>query len=475
MAGTKKLTKIGIAFVTPELNKGESTFSEAGLQATGGTTTTATFAAGSTVAALYPEGGSASLAADLFNGCYLYFKSTTTTSALQGKAYKITDTVWAADVLTLTTETMASAPVSGDDCYIIGRVAAKDMSVTYGRRNLTRENVIRDTLDKPPSVKGLKEVSGSFSLEPIGLAASLGQGVTHALDVMSHVFEGFGQRTVKEVPAGIAINGTWSTGASGDLDALHGFVVGEDIVVADSSGNNAEISRITNVSTNTITVSPAFSRIPQDNDLVFGYEKYVAYDTGHRSFTIGYMQDDQLVVAKGCVLSLGISGSFGELYDMPIEFDAEDFELVDPAELGGELPANKPIPFISGYANFNDTAICMSSFDFAVNHGREELGDTCEGKEFFITSRETEVSFTARNKDKVLKNTWEENGTEAFLIVQLGNVVANGMAVICNKAQIQDPAAMADNNGIAYHDVSFAPVNDGTDDSVVNAPTIIRF
>lgn len=469
MSGNYKLSKIGRVFITPELNQGESLFSAAGLTATGGSGTTVTIAAGSSVASLYPSGGSASLWADLLNGCYVYFLSSTATSALQGKSYRISDTVWAADVLTLTTETMAATPASGDVFYVLGAVAAKGMSMSFGKENLTREDVIRDYLDKPSSVKGLSVVSGSFDLELIGLENSLGNGESHVFDHYSHIFEGFGQR---EVVLGTSVASNWGSATTGDVTGSSGLEAGDYIMI------NAEVRRVTNVTvgaTDTIVVTPAFSSAPLSGAEVNGCEKYVADDTGHRSFTIGHLMDDQMVVAKGALISFGINADFGQLVNMPVEFDAESYEIVDSAELGGELSVNKPIPFITGEAHFAGTELCLASLEFSAGHGREEIRDTCENKRFFITSREASLSCSMRNKNKDLKTTWEESGTQGVLIAQIGNAEKNCVAIGFNTAQIQDPASIADNNGILNYDVSFSPVNDGDDDTEVNHPVLLRF
>lgn len=470
MANDFKLSKIGRFFITPELNQGESLFSAAGLSASGGTTTTATFAAGSSVAALYPTGGSAALWADLLNGCYVYFLPSTTTSALQGKAYRITDTVWAADVLTLTTETMASAPASGDVCYVLGIPAAKNVSFSFGKENLSREDVVRDYLDKPSSVKGLSMVSGSFDLEPIGLENELGDGDSHVFDVYSHIFEGFGSR---DVILGTAVaGGDWGSTTTGDVTGSSGLSVGDFVMIG------GEVRKVTAVSvgaTDTITITPALSSAPVNGTEVYGCEKYTAYDSGHRAFTIGYLMDDQLVVCKGALISLGISGEFGQIGSLPVEFDAEEFEIVDSATLGGELSPNKPIVFIAGYANFNATELCLASMEFSVGHGREELRDICEGKRFFITARDSTFSCSLRDKNKNPKTSWEALGTQALLLAQYGNAPKYCIAVAFNNAQIQEPSSLSDKNGILYYDLSFAPVNDGDDDTEENAPLLLRF
>lgn len=476
MSGDFKRSKIGRVFVTPELNQGESLFSASGLVSTGGTTTTITLAADSSVAALYPEGGIAGHWADLLNGCYVYFHSNTTTGGLQGKAYRITDTAWAADVLTITTETMDATCASGNTFYVLGAVAAKNMSMSFGKENLTRDDVIRDYLDKPSSVKGLSVVSGSFDLELIGLENALGNGDSHVFDHYSHIFEGFGSR---EIVLGTAVASNWGSATTGDVTGSSGLEAGDYIMIG------GEVRRVTGVTvgaTDTIVVTPAFSSAPLSGAEVNGCEKYVADDTGHRSFTIGHLMDDQMVVAKGALISFGINADFGQLVNMPVEFDAESYEIVDSSDIatdeplfGGELSVNKPIPFITGEAHFAGTELCLASLEFSAGHGREEIRDTCENKRFFITSREASLSCSMRNKNKDLKTTWEESGTQGVLIAQIGNAEKNCVAIGFNTAQIQDPASIADNNGILNYDVSFSPVNDGDDDTEVNHPVLLRF
>ena len=467
MSGNYKLSKIGRVFITPELNQGESLFSAAGLTASGGTGTTITLTADSSVTNLYPT--AAADWNDLLNGCYVFFLASTTTSGLRSKAYRISDTAWASDVLTLTTETMDATPQNGDVFYVLGQVAAKGMSMSFGKENLTREDVIRDYLDKPSSVKGLSVISGSFDLELIGLENSLGNGESHVFDHYSHIFEGFGQR---EVVLGTSVASNWGSATTGDVTGSSGLEAGDYIMI------NAEVRRVTSVTvgaTDTIVVTPAFSSAPLSGAEVNGCEKYVAWDSGHRAFSIGHLMDDQLVVAKGCLLSMGISGEFGQLVNMSVEFDGEDYEIVDSAALGGEFTVNKPIPFITGQAHFAGTELALASLEFSAGHGREEIRDTDENKRFFITSRDCSLSCSIRDKSKDPKTTWEEAGTQGVLIAQIGNAEKNCVAIGMNTAQLQDPSSISDNNGILHYDLSFAPVDDGDNDTEVNAPVLLRF
>ncbi len=188
MATNFKTSNLGFLAFCPELNQGRSMYQ---MEASGGSGTTITVAAGSGVLDLYPDSGTASLWADKLNGLWAYF----TGGSNAGNAYKITDTAWLSDVLTITTTTMSNTPSSGDTFEVYGVIAASGVSFNIGKNNITRDDLHRQTLDPASSLKGLETATFSFDAEVIGLETALENGVSAVFDRYSQLFALLGSRT----------------------------------------------------------------------------------------------------------------------------------------------------------------------------------------------------------------------------------------------------------------------------------------
>ena len=117
--------KIGMVAVVPEVTKGSPNWSfEAA-----GTHSTTTVQVDTSTGSGDHDTRLAGAADDLFNGCYVYFLNSTSTSALQGKMYPISDFAEAANVATITTATMASAPSDTDVFYVFGVLPATEATI----------------------------------------------------------------------------------------------------------------------------------------------------------------------------------------------------------------------------------------------------------------------------------------------------------------------------------------------------------
>lgn len=463
MSDSFKRTALGLLAFCPEVTQGTKNTK---FVANGGTGTTATLDTGGA----QDNAALAAVSNDFFNGLYIYFAANTTTTALQGQVYKISDFARSSTTCTFTTsETMAASPASGDVFYVFAPLQAAGASLTFGYENLVREAFERQTLDAPTSQKGLKIVNGSFNLEMWGLEQENGNGDTPALDRLSQFLLAFGSR---RSVAGTTVSGSGSTTTVVDVTSAAGFAVGDLVLIG------GEVRRITAVDTastpDNITVAPALSAAPADTTEVFGSERFTPYDTGHVSHTILMLRDVQLITAIGCVFSFGISATYGALVQMSCEFDGEDWEIEDTVTLDGEQSTKKALPWTLGEVFFGSTELCVNNFNFTENAGRQALRDTCAGQRQFVTSRDSSLQVVWRNTVKTPKDTWESVGTHDRILLAVGGAAGAAIA-ITGQGQIQDPAAMADVEGHQYWDAAWAFRDDQTDFANPYKPEIIRF
>lgn len=474
MSDSFKPTKIGLFGFTPELTQGTPNWN---FTADGGSNS-------GTAITIATNGGAthnnnlANMTADFLNRCLVYFLSNTTTSALQGKVYEITDSAYSSNVVTLTVPTMAATPDAAETFIVFAPIQASDVSVSPGYENLPRNEFERQTLEMPFSNKGLQTVSGSFKFELFGLEQENGNGDTPRIDRLGQLLTAMGTRSSK---AGILVasatgaspaNSTTNVNiASGSLPSA--LAVGDWVLI------NNEAARVTattdaGADTDYFTVSPALSAAPSASDEIFIGEIVTPDDTGHRSHTVLLARDTQLIECRGCVFSFGASGAFGANLEASAEFDGEAWDLQDTYTIDGQQSTKVAIPFVAGRAYFGTTALGLNAFEFSLGHGRQQLRDTAASQRQFITTRDATLKVVFRNTGATPKETWEANGTKDWLFVQVGNA-AGACVVIAGYAQIQDPAEMTDTEGFQYWDAGFAFRDDQTDFDDPYKPLIIRF
>ena len=466
MATDFKLSNLGLVAFCPELNQGLPMYQ---MTATGGSGTTITVAAGSGVAALYPDSGTASLWTDKLNGLWVYF----TGGSNAGNAYKITDTSWSDPTLTITTTTMDNTPSASDTFEIYGVLAASSVSFNIGNDNITRDDLHRQTLDPASSLKGLQSATFSFDAELIGLETALENGVSAVFDRYSQLMLLAGSRTAT---AGNVVSGNSSTTTQVDVTSAAGFSAGDYVMI---SGEVRKVTATDTVSTpDNITVSPALSAAPEDTTQVYGTERFTPYDTGHPSATFFHLVDDQLRVIQGAEITMGVSGTMGEKVTLNVEGTGEGFSVTDPKTFSSIMPwsTNAPLKFVVGEFFFGSTEYGANLMNFTLGQGQEVLRDTLENQQVHTTTRAATLQANLRNQSENLKTSTEANGTQSNLIASwsssssepYGNTVA-----VAGNAQVQDPASYTSVAGIEYYDVTFGFVDD-QDATSSTKPELIR-
>lgn len=461
MSDVKISASIGCFAFTPELNNGTPNWKyRASGGAVGSITVDTTVAEQHNLAIdLAPD--------DFFNKAKIYFPLNTPTVALRGEKAEISDFAVAASVATFTLlADLPAAPADGDLFYVFYPLNASNISITADTENIPRADNLRKNLDPQPSLKGLKIASGSFDFELIGLETPLGDGATPDLDFMGRFLEGFGTRRAL---AGTLVEATWADGSGGTLDLGSGYLIGDYIMI---NGETRRITSIASVTEDTITVEPDFDTIPEITDEVNFVESWEVDNKGHRAYTLLYQNDTRFEEYIGCVLNYAGSGAFGELFSGNAAFDASDWNWYDDFDFETDLPTKTPPEFrnTSGFF-FGTTDLCVNAFEFDGGFERSRLRDTCAGQQWGNTGRAASAGATFRDVTKDVKEVWENQGTEAYILGTVGNAPGE-MVGISGWAQIQDPSSAQNVEEFRYYQATFGFVDGGQGD--VAKPRILR-
>jgi len=420
-------------------------------------------------------------AASWFVGAQVYFLTTTTTPALRGKAYDITIFANASPTATFTAPTLDDTPVSGDLCYIFWPIPASNVSITFGTENLERD-LVRQSLDRPSALKGLKTCSGSFDVEIPGLVTPSVPAAAGApgIDRFSALLEAVGTR---RAPASTEVT-TGTLGASTFSVTSAASLAIDDYVLL-----NNEVRRITAVDTtltpDEITVAPALSAAPIHGDDLYTGEQFKPADYDLMSLSILHLKDDRLCEIRGAVCSFKIGAEFGAMLLGSVEFDAaylnsttqvqEGWDISQPfTELDGSQPSKKPPVFKASAASlFAGTSLAIASFEFDLGHDR---GDHryVDNHYFTVIARAAVCSVNWKDESVVPKETWEAIGTTGDLIIACGKA-AGDCVVVCGNAQVYDPLSNAENNSFQDYNGSFSFCDDQTDATLARKPQVVRF
>jgi len=469
MGGNFKRSRIGYFGFSPEVTQGNRCFK---FKATGGSTTTVVCS--DSAVAGYDNANIASATGDFFKGLQIYF----VTGNLAGTIVDVTVSAYAGSDHTWTFATAALAAANTDEFYVMGRLPASNLSFTVGTENLTREEFIRATLDRPSSLKGLDVVNGSFDMEMPGRVDAV-TSTTIDPDVYSQFMQVIGTRSTTAggaTPLSPTVPNTTTTMemASVTGQAVGGYVMVDEIY---------EVARITDITGSVLTFEPAMSSAPGNSKTVWGSEHWTPDDTGHQSVTFINLADDQLFTMNGCVCNFGMSAEFGALVSASIEFTGDTYTVDTSAVTSFAFDSinSKTVPFITGRAigrySSVDTELYIGNFDFDMGNGVELLRDTNENQQALIVTREAQLSYSYRDRDgdKDQTTTAEALGYVLDTYLQIGNRTQNCLGLY-GKTQVQDPSTMASRTGgVNYWDATSWFVDDSTDALNPAKPILFRF
>ena len=414
----------------------------------------------------------ASAAADWFKGCQVYFTASTLTAALQGKVYDVS-AFSSGGTANFTVNTMAATPAAGDTFYAFWPLPASNISINVSTENLERD-FVRQTLDKPSALKGLKMCDGSFDVEIPGLVTASANTSAPGVDRWSALLSVVGTR---KAAVATVQSGATATATSASV-AVVGTLAKDDVVIIE---NQARV--LTDVTGSTITWAPALSANISGGATVYTGEQWAAADDSHQTLTLLHVTDDRLVECRGAACSVKLSAEFGGVLAGSVEFSAaymasggaeSGWDLQDSFTVDGSQASKKPPVFKTAAAHhFAGTALSVASWEFDLGHERAEhrYVDT---HYFTITARNATCAVNFKDTSVTPKETWEASGTVGELLMAAGKS-AGDCVVISGQAQMYDPASSAENNGFQDYNATFAFCDDQTDAANAKRPMIVRF
>ena len=477
-------SNIGLFAYSREVVAGKPNWS---LTSNGGTSTTVSI---DTSAVATHNANTANAGDDYFNHAQVYFLKTTTTADLQGKVYDVTDYVAPSGGGTTGTfhfSALDASPTAGDVFFVFWVVPASNISHSFSVENIERD-LVRQTLDKPSSLKGLKVANGSFDCEIGGLVNTSAAGTTPGRDRLSHLLYSVGTRRAS---AGeLTLAGCSTTVLKVTTATI--FAVDDLVMVEMATNSTKEIRRVSAIETSPahqITLSQPLSQTPGVGDLIATGEIWTPADYDHQTYTLLHLTDDRLVEFRRAVLSLKAAAAVSEKLNFSFEFDAASMDSTNAQngwllqafaygdgtpKMDGSQITKKPPVYTTGAVNhFGSTELHVASFEFDLGHARSEHR-YINNHHFTITERASSLQIQFKDASVIPKNTWEASGTTADLLLAVGRERGNTVAFYIN-GQIQEGATNENNNEFNDWSATFAHVDDQTDANQAKRPKIVRF
>lgn len=312
-------------------------------------------------------------------------------------------------------------------------------------------------LDKLSGQASFPSSGVTLESELPGLKVPGGDGVTPPKDAFSFMLDTLGDR--RAIP-GLLVDAGATTTVIPVKTAPASHQI-DDVVFI-----NGEFRRVSAVSTtpDQLTLERALSNAPAEDDVCYGTEMWTPKNEGHKSLTVLKMMDDQLIEAKGCVMSTKGSLNWGQLPTMTLEGTGEDWAYTDNAAIKGILPSNIPTPLMKGECALYVPAfvgavnvLALNSAEFDFGHGIENVRDSDAGSVYKVTDRNSAVQVKFRNKSAMVK-TWQRNATLCELHMQGGNQPGNAVLLISH-CQFES-VSQTDEAGHKYWDATLKQVAD---------------
>lgn len=458
-------TKLGAIAFVPEVSPGVPNYK---FRATGGSGTTVTVDVSS---------GSgthdqliASAADDFFNGLQVVYDDSTSTSALQGLAYDITDFAISGGTATFTVSTQAATPSSGDTFRVYGLLqASEDVSIDP-QTDYHERNILATTLDPATSLAGVERASGSIEVHLPGLVTPSADGSAAGFDRYSALMAIFGSRTAA---TGEAVSGSSSTTTQIDVTDASLFAVNDEIMI---SGQIRYVTAVDTVSTpDNITVHRALSAAPADATVIYRPEKWTPYDSGHQPMTLLKLEDDALYEMTGAQFNLKYGATYNAISYLMLEWQGSGWTLTSGETLPGTVPDKAPIVYKAAAAcEMGGTEIDLSAWEWDAGHDIQMTEAIKSGVLPRVRGRRSTLAATWRMEDLTPKNTWEPNVTEQHVMVSVGNAAGDCICISGNVAPAQNIAPTAEVGATRFWDTTFG-FYDNQDSSTAKKPILSRY
>lgn len=240
---------------------------------------------------------------------------------------------------------------------------------------------------------------------------------------------------------GSLVSGSGSTTTTIDVTAGQGsqFSIGNLVGVGLSTG--IEVRRITNIATDTLTVTPAFSGAPANGNTVYAADNFRLADSGHGTVSFVAKGDGREFCLTGCMGSVkfgGITADGRPMFDF--NFMGDGWSETTKASLPAATDSyTNYAPTVVGspcYISTSATGLTIAEFDLDLGNKIVEQPSTAgtNGRAtYVVTGRDI------KGKLKAFFNTTQltsfKNATEVPILMQVGSTAGNIVAFAIPKAQ----------------------------------------
>ena len=348
-----------------------------------------------------------------------------------------------------------------------------DSNIPRYKPDMQERNVVRNTFSQLPKVRGAElNAEGALNTELHG------SGTAGVAPEASPLWEcALGEKnisTTADTHASTACTTTELTlVAAGGL----GFKVGDAVLIdgADltSAVSGVEVAWITNIATDVLTVSPAFTSIPKISVAVGAGVHYKLGKNELKSFYLKYWQGDaNLYASSGCkVQSLSLNFTTGEIIKPAFAFMAKDTKPPTDEAYGLGTPSyDDQDPLVALLMAVRVGGVMYHVSDISIEMANEifkRTSVTTSGIQKGIrTARTVSGSFSLLYENKDIEDAFRADTTAELVVVAgdtAGNVFAQRLASI---RYIETPVSV--DSGLFKYDVAFEaePASAGGEDEI---------
>lgn len=339
-----------------------------------------------------------------------------------------------------------------------------DFTFEPDRGEITR-NVVNRSYDEIEPVMGSETVAGNIQCELHGSGTSGVQSELHPLWLCA-----MGESAATSTTTTTSGSSTTSIKLATGGGAASKLKIGQHIMLDPTvAGTGAyEVSRVTNIATDTLTVSPAFTLAPPTGRTVYHGIHYRCTVTELPSLWVQYWRGDitKETYRGNKVSSLSLDFTSGQTVNPTFGFQGKDtnlpvsesYTLGTPAYDSGNVHVARYMALKVGGTTY---PVANVKIDIANELYRREDISSAGTKELIRTKRTISGSFSLLYEDKAIETAFR-NGTTAELIVASSDGNLNfvpGNTFVMSMPKIKyTKAGKSKDNGLYKYDVTFKAV-----------------
>lgn len=376
---------------------------------------------------------------------------------------------------------LSSATLQSSDYGVDPTVAAADVmefidfTLESDRGEIVR-NVIKNTFDEIEPIFGDETVTGNIQIELHGSGTA---GTAPEADPLYHC--ACGERRISTASTTHATTPCTTTSIVLVTGGGAGFRVGEAIILDPTAGGTGayEVSFITVISTDTLTVSPAFSAAPPTGRAVGAGVHYKISKNELKSIWAQFWRGDiTLEKYKGCKVSeLTMDFTTGQVANPSFAVQAK--ETAEPTSANytlGTPSYDSGKPHVARYmvVTVGGTLYTVDKIAFSIaNELYRILAVTSAGTQKIARTKRTVTgSFSLLYENKDIEAAFRAGTTAELMIVSSDGsanlVLGNTFATKFPKIKYTK-ATKGKDNGIYKYDVTFKAVMTSGEDSIAAA------